>query len=367
VQPLVTGRDLGDYFESIGEFRVALGDITREGVLTVIDEYREIGQSAFFERYGFRAATKYWIVHEGAAYASKAVANVAQAVGMKRPYAHDIRIAGGEATVVRRLKGLGFSVPAVSRKIAQPRSDTWSREELVLALDLYMRSPQSPASKTSREVAELTKLLGKLAALRGGNVGPKFRNENGVYLKMMNFRRFDPIFLAQGKTGMQRGGKLEEEIWNEFANDVPGLREAAALIRASISDPVVFADLQNISTDDSEGVEEGDFSYRLHKRYERNRKIVDEKKSETLATLGHLRCECCEFDFADGYGELGFGYIEAHHRKPVFKMKPGEKTRLSDLALLCSNCHRMIHSRREPLEIGEVRLAVRARRAAQSR
>jgi 5-methylcytosine-specific restriction protein A len=181
---------------------------------------------------------------------------------------------------------------------------------------------------------------------------------------MMNFRRFDPVFLAQDKTGMQRGGRLEEEIWNEFADDLPGLRESAALIRASVNDPVIFAALQNIGTDDAEGVEEGDISYRLHKHYERNRKVVEEKKADALARLGYLQCECCGFDFARGYGDLGFGYIEAHHRKPVFKMKPGEKTRAHDLALVCSNCHRIIHSKREPFDIQKVKAAVEARRAS---
>lgn len=337
---------------------MALSDITVEGVLSAIEEHDRLGQAAFFAKHGFEAATKFWLVHQGRAYASKAIANVAQASGMGRPYGHDIRLSGGEATVVRRLRDLGFSVPASSNTEGTTRSDTWTREELILALDLYMRTPHSPASKTSKEVAELTAILGKLAALRGSETGPKFRNENGVYLKMMNFRRFDPDFLAQGKKGMQRGGKLEEEVWQEFSTNLAALRNAADLIRASVSDGAVLADLQRINVDDGQGVEEGGFTYRLHKRYERDRKVVDQKKALTLNQFGYLRCECCGFDFGQRYGALGFGYIEAHHRKPVFKMKPGERTRPDDLALLCSNCHRVVHSRKEPLTIEEVKAAV---------
>jgi hypothetical protein len=37
---------------------------------------------------------------------------------------------------------------------------------------------------------------------------------------------------------------------------------------------------------------------------------------------------------------------EAHHVKPVHTLKPGDKTRLEDFALLCSNCHRMVHAKR---------------------
>lgn len=43
------------------------------------------------------------------------------------------------------------------------------------------------------------------------------------------------------------------------------------------------------------------------------------------------------------YGELGTGYIEAHHKVPVALIEEGETTKLSDLAALCANCHRMIH------------------------
>ena len=55
-----------------------------------------------------------------------------------------------------------------------------------------------------------------------------------------------------------------------------------------------------------------------------------------------LKCEVCGFDFEEVYGKLGAGYIEVHHKKPV-----SEGVRMTDLnndlAMLCSNCHRMIH------------------------
>ena len=59
-----------------------------------------------------------------------------------------------------------------------------------------------------------------------------------------------------------------------------------------------------------------------------------------------LKCEVCGFDFEKTYGKLGAGYIEVHHKKPV-----SEGVRMtdlnSDLAMLCSNCHRMIHRGRD--------------------
>jgi 5-methylcytosine-specific restriction protein A len=49
----------------------------------------------------------------------------------------------------------------------------------------------------------------------------------------------------------------------------------------------------------------------------------------------------CGFDFAIKYGDLGAGFIEAHHILPL--AAGPATTRLPDLALVCSNCHRMLH------------------------
>jgi hypothetical protein len=61
---------------------------------------------------------------------------------------------------------------------------------------------------------------------------------------------------------------------------------------------------------------------------------------------GHLRCEVpgCGFDFLKRYGEIGRNYAVVHHTKPLASLsKRGEKTSLEDLAIVCPNCHAMIH------------------------
>jgi 5-methylcytosine-specific restriction protein A len=48
--------------------------------------------------------------------------------------------------------------------------------------------------------------------------------------------------------------------------------------------------------------------------------------------------------FAEVYGdELGAEFAEAHHLHPLSRKRANEKTRLEDLATVCSNCHRMLH------------------------
>jgi 5-methylcytosine-specific restriction protein A len=55
-----------------------------------------------------------------------------------------------------------------------------------------------------------------------------------------------------------------------------------------------------------------------------------------------LSCEVCAFDFARTYGKLGEGFIEAHHILPLAEAGTAT-TKPADLALVCSNCHRMLH------------------------
>lgn len=63
------------------------------------------------------------------------------------------------------------------------------------------------------------------------------------------------------------------------------------------------------------------------------------------AETGRLACEVCGFEFSKAYGDLGEGFIEAHHLVALSEAGVS-KTRLVDLAVLCSNCHRMAHRRR---------------------
>ena len=94
--------------------------------------------------------------------------------------------------------------------------------------------------------------------------------------------------------------------------------------------------------DKSSGAE-GKLLYRRHKTRERNPEIVKDKKKEFINIHGKLFCEVCEFDFEKEYGKRGSGFIECHHNIPLHEQDNIRITELSDLTLLCSNCHRMIH------------------------
>jgi hypothetical protein len=100
---------------------------------------------------------------------------------------------------------------------------------------------------------------------------------------------------------------------------------------------------------------EGRIVIRKHTGRERNRRIVESKLRESVRKYGRLTCEVCAFDFSDRYGERGKGFIECHHTKPIATLKEGQRTKVADLALVCSNCHRMIHRWWPWLSIAQVR------------
>lgn len=242
--------------------------------------------------------------------------------------------------------------PANNPAARERRNPSWSREELILALELYLEHSGNPPGKESRPVAELSALLNQLGERLGRREQGTFRNPNGVYMKLMNFRRLDPAYLETGRSGLSRGGRLEEVVWREFADDQDGLHRVASAIRGELERPLAVED------DYGDEAEEGAIITALHRRRERNRELVRKRKQQALREHGDLRCEGCDLSFAERYGERGEGFIEVHHCKPLHQMQPGEKTRLVDLALVCANCHRMLHRRMPWLTIEELRAVI---------
>ncbi|RVD55487.1 HNH endonuclease [Mesorhizobium sp. M2D.F.Ca.ET.185.01.1.1] len=225
-----------------------------------------------------------------------------------------------------------------------------------------MENPASPPGKTSSKIAKLSEDLNKLATILGVSGDGQFRNPNGVYMKVMNFRRFDPAFAAAGKSGLSHGGREEELVWLEFAQAPGLLRAVATAIRAAIVGETLHTAQPNL--DYIEEAEEGRLLTILHQRRERNRKLVEARKQKALEETHDLRCEACDLSFGDRYGPHGDGFIEVHHLRPLHTLREGDKTALSDLALVCANCHRMIHRRKPWLSLTQLRTLLNERSTA---
>lgn len=110
------------------------------------------------------------------------------------------------------------------------RNPIWTRDELILALDFYLKHRDALPSVGSAELDELTRSVNLVASLAGLRGNSNFRNHNGVYMKLNNFRRLDPSYTSSGKKGLSRGGKNDEVIWEEFALDPKTCGDAALII-----------------------------------------------------------------------------------------------------------------------------------------
>lgn len=110
-----------------------------------------------------------------------------------------------------------------------------------------------------------------------------------------------------------------------------------------------------VDEDDASAFPEGRAIYAIHRRIERNPALIAHVKQRRLNEAGDLLCDCCGFSFSKAYGSLGLGFIEAHHTRFVSTFEGEGLTDPAEIALVCSNCHRMLHRERPWLAIHELR------------
>ena len=238
------------------------------------------------------------------------------------------------------------------------RNPHWTRDELMLALDLYFSLESGEMHARHPKVLALSKLLNRLPIHSVRPDALKFRNPNGVGLKLNNFKSIDPTYLGEG---MSRIGKLDKVVFDEFNEDRERLSSITTHIREVVLDDQLNESLFSTGIDlqEEEGVSEGRVLQRLHRYRERKSTLADKKKRQVLDRVGYLACEVCNFDFSKKYGDLGKGYIECHHTTPLAELTKETKSTLQDLALVCANCHRMLH-RRTNLTLNQLRKVIGA-------
>lgn len=149
------------------------------------------------------------------------------------------------------------------------------------------------------------------------------------------------------------GGLIDQAAIRSLGDDaLKGIRQSGVSLAASVargldrlltSQPI----LQPIDVDPVGEILVAETpEMRLHRQLERNPAAVRAAKS-----WHGCRCQACGFDFLRTYGDLGFDFIEVHHRKPLDSF-PRNKTIMlhitTDFAVLCANCHRMIHRLPDP-------------------
>jgi len=239
------------------------------------------------------------------------------------------------------------------------RNPKWHRDEIILALDLYFSDDRGSIDDKNKRIISLSKVLNNLPLFSHRPDETRFRNPNGVTLKLSNFLVFDPNYKGKGMSG---GSKLDKEVFEEFYQDRQKLRRIATEITKIAGDPLLRSTLSAVEEDEQtqlDNVIEGQVLYKLHKVRERDSKIIASKKDQAFKLLGKLACEACIFQFENYYGDIGKGFIECHHKTPLANFKVATTTSLDDLALVCSNCHRMLHRKIDTITVEDLRLMIR--------
>jgi len=95
----------------------------------------------------------------------------------------------------------------------------WTREELVVAFNLYCRTTFGRIHNRNPEIIALSRAIG--------------RTPSALSWKLANFARFDPAVTGRNLSGATHGGKLEEEVWNEFNENWDRLAFESEELRAS--------------------------------------------------------------------------------------------------------------------------------------
>ena len=97
----------------------------------------------------------------------------------------------------------------------------WSREEHILAFNLYCKIPFGRQHSRAPEIIELANIL--------------HRSPNSVAMKLNNIARLDPELKARGIKGLSRGAKGEEEVWREFDSNPEALAFESERLLAQFS------------------------------------------------------------------------------------------------------------------------------------
>ena len=154
-----------------------------------------------------------------------------------------------------------------------------------------------------------------------------------------------------------------EEVYNEFFNrgenyvwsKIDFFIDVNYKVKSTIFNDLISED--NAGSDLDTTRTEGGVKVRISKTIERSPKL----RQEALDMHGY-KCQVCSFDFELIYGKWGKEYAEVHHIKPLSGLK-GEKQETNpktDLAVLCANCHRMVHRKKGiTLSIEELKMKMK--------
>ncbi|GLS92129.1 hypothetical protein GCM10007916_31990 [Psychromonas marina] len=224
----------------------------------------------------------------------------------------------------------------------------WTRDETILALELYLNSLDKTPSGNDSRVQDLSTLLRSFPFHDNFAKNNTFRNPDGVAFKLQNLRA-----VATGK-GLNNTSKTDKAVWKELGHDTILVKKLATDIKNGLE---IISEAPALYKSNSEH-DEGSVTYRIHAKRERSVALRN-KFLKKCKKNGELSCELCVTQVEYIHPDYRESTFEVHHLNPLNNTGK-TKNSFKDLALLCATCHRAIHKvirdRTEPTSLEDAKL-----------
>ncbi|MBT2736208.1 HNH endonuclease [Bacillus sp. ISL-7] len=324
----------------------------------VIEAIKKVDSEGVPER---RESTRFNLSYEGKYYPPKYVISIANIFANGEEYPPSL-FSGGDETN-RFFRGLGFSI--IENEINTIGNQNEGNLLSVPALEPVSRSREYNLYEDpirDRVVYE-SLFHGRTRRWLDEHIIGLNPDESRGY-QAMGILHF--IGLKDKHKGIFKGLSIHEAVQlleqqdSDFSLVIQCLNRINNLIENSQKlVEVITDDIDSEKAEDDSYYKDGAVKQYYGKRYERN----PENRKKAIEIHG-LKCVACGFNFEEVYGERGKDFIEVHHVKPLSTI--GEEVTIEpkeDLVPVCSNCHRMIHRRKDDvLTVEELKFMISQRK-----
>ena len=203
----------------------------------------------------------------------------------------------------------------------------WTRDEVILALDLFFSSHKKVFPVDSPEVIKLSKLLNELPIIPREDKTDDFRNTSGIHFQLSQFDSY-----LKGR--VLKVGKIFVQVYEEYIHDLSELHKIASAIRNSknILNTIPFGDKV-----EGLGFKEGALLFHLHRYFEADYKL------RLLGKFIKDNCTICKLDFTQAYHGSKDDFYELHLIKPPKDYTDDYSYSCSDYIVVCPSCHKVLH------------------------
>lgn len=203
------------------------------------------------------------------------------------------------------------------------RPPKWTRDEVILAVDVFFNTDEKP---TSDDIQELSMLLNSLPIFTIEEKTDVFRNENGVGQHLMRFR-----------WGLKEGCKIHItnlflDVYNEYQYKREELHKIAEAIKRCL--PLVEKYTFG-SIEETMGFQYGAILGHLHRNLEKKHGKAQLKNAD--------RCELCGINPRSIYNLVNEDILETHWLVDPSKYAEGMVPQKKELLVVCPNCHNALH------------------------